>query len=88
MAIQELALKGGKFSTSSSIVDKNDALTYSGPCTITRGYSIVTKNGSYYNAHTSDLFKKGERLGWEPSTLGLKSTWFFSLVPAPPHPQH
>jgi hypothetical protein len=63
MATQELTLKGGKFSTSNSIVGRNNALAYNDPCTITRGYSTITKNGSYDNAHTFDSFKKGERLG-------------------------
>jgi hypothetical protein len=69
MATQESTLKGGNFSTSSSIVIGNGISTYSGSCTVGRACSTAAGNGSQDNAHISNPSSTGERLGREPSTL-------------------
>jgi len=69
MATQELAPRGGKFSTFNSIAVGNSASAYSDPCAPSKDCSTVAKNGSKDNAHTSNPFNKGEKLGREPNTL-------------------
>jgi hypothetical protein len=69
MAIQESTLRGGRFFTSGSTVIGNSASTYNNPCTLREDCSIAAGNGSWDNAHTSNLFNRGERLGGELSTL-------------------
>jgi hypothetical protein len=69
MAIQKSAPGGGRFFASNSTVVGNGALACNNPCSIGEDCSTVIGNGSWDNAHTSDLSSKGERLGGEPSTL-------------------
>ncbi len=59
MVTQELTPIGGRFSASSS----------TGPCFLGGDCLIAVRNDSWDNAHTSNLFSKGERLSREPSTL-------------------
>jgi hypothetical protein len=54
MAIQELALRGGKFSTSDLIIIGEGASTCNDPCTPGKDCSIAIRNGSWDNAHISD----------------------------------
>jgi hypothetical protein len=65
MATQELALGGGKFSTSDSTVVENGASTYSDPCVSCRDYSTNQLGGwgltpSRFSPHNVEC-KKGER---------------------------
>jgi hypothetical protein len=69
MAIQALAPGSGRFSTSGSTVTKNGASTYSDSCILGEDYSIVVGNGSWGNAHTSDLSSTCERSGKKLSAL-------------------
>jgi hypothetical protein len=69
MVNPESGPRGGKFSAFGSTTVGNSTSTYSDPCTPCGDYSIATKNGSWDNAHTSDLSSRGKRLGGEPSTL-------------------
>jgi hypothetical protein len=69
MATQELAPKGGRFSTYGSTTTKSGALACSDLCAPGRDYSTTATNGSWDNAHTSDLSSRGERMGGEPSIL-------------------
>jgi hypothetical protein len=69
MATQESALGGGMFSTSNSTVVGNGALACSNSCAPGEDCSTAIGNGSWDNAHTSNLFSKGERLGGKPSIL-------------------
>jgi len=69
MVILESTPRGGRFFASSLITIGNSASTCNDPCTPGEDYSIVTRNSSWDNAHTSDLFSKGKKLGREQSTL-------------------
>jgi hypothetical protein len=69
MATQESALGGGRFHASGSTVTKNNTSTYSDSCVPSEDYSTVVGNGSWDNAHTSNLSNWGERLGGKPSIL-------------------
>jgi len=69
MATQESALGGAKFFASSSTAVGNGALACNDPCALCEDYSIVTRNGSWDNAHTSYPSSKGERLDEKPNTL-------------------
>ncbi len=71
MAIPKSAPRGGKFSTSSSTTARNGTLACNDPCTISGDYSTTIGNGSWDNAHTSDLSSRGKRLGGEPNVLVL-----------------
>jgi hypothetical protein len=68
MAILESTLGGGRFFASGSTVARNSALICSNPYVPGKDCSTVFGNGSWDNAHTSDL-SKGKRLGGELSTL-------------------
>jgi len=46
MAIQESALRGGKFFASNSTAGGNGALVYSNPCTLSEKYSAAAGNSS------------------------------------------
>jgi hypothetical protein len=69
MATQESALGGAKFFASSSTAIGNDALACNDLCTLYEDYSIVARNESWDNTHTSDLSSRGERLDEKPNTL-------------------
>jgi hypothetical protein len=69
MVIQESALGRGRFSTSSLTAIGNGASACNDPCALGRDYSTAVGNGSWDNAHTSNLSSRGERLGGELSTL-------------------
>jgi hypothetical protein len=69
MATQESAPGGGRFFVSGLIAAGNDTSACSDPCVPSRDCSIVVRNSSWDNAHTSDPSNLGERLGGEPSTL-------------------
>jgi hypothetical protein len=69
MATQESTPRGGRFFASSSTVIGNDILACNDPCALGRDCSTAVGNDSWDNAHTSDPFSKGERMGREPSTL-------------------
>ncbi len=69
MTTQESTLGGGRFFASGSIVIGNGVSTCSDPCIPSKDYSIIVGNGPCDNAHASDLFSRGERLGREPSAL-------------------
>jgi hypothetical protein len=68
MGILELAPRGGRFFTSGSTTTRNNALTCNDPCVPGGDYSTVARNGSWDNAHTSDLFSRGKRLGEKLNT--------------------
>jgi hypothetical protein len=57
------------FSTSSSTTVGNGASTCSDLCAPSGDCSITAGNGFKDNAHTSNPFNKGKRLGGEPSIL-------------------
>jgi hypothetical protein len=69
MAIQELALEGGRFFAFGSIVAENSTLACKDPCSPNGDCSTFVRNSSWDNAHTSDPSSRGEKLGGEPSTL-------------------
>jgi hypothetical protein len=70
MATQESALRGDTFFTSGSIVVGNGALACNDLCVPNEDYSTVVGNNSWDNAHTSNLFNRGERSGRESSKSG------------------
>ncbi len=69
IVIQASAVGGGRFFASGSTVIGNGASTCSDSCALGEDCSIVTRNGSWGNAHTFDPSSTGERLGKEPSAL-------------------
>jgi hypothetical protein len=58
----------GFFASSSTTVG-NDTSTCNNSCVLGRDCSTTSRNDSWDNAHTSDPFNRGERLGEEPSPL-------------------
>jgi hypothetical protein len=69
MAILESTLGGGRFFASGSTVARNSALICSNPYVPGKDCSTVFGNGSWDNAHTSDLSNMGKRLGNKSNTL-------------------
>ncbi len=63
MATQESAPGGGRFFAFGLIVAGNNALICSDSCALGEDCLIAVGNGSWGNAHTSDLSSKGERPG-------------------------
>jgi hypothetical protein len=69
MATQKSALGGGKFFASGSTTVGNGASTCNDLCVGGGDCSTTAWNGSWDNAHTSNMSSRGERLGGELSTL-------------------
>ncbi len=69
MATQELALGGGRFSTSGLTIARNGTSACNDPCAPCKDCSTVAGNDSWDNAHTFDLSSRGERSGREPNAL-------------------
>jgi hypothetical protein len=69
MATQESTSGDGMFSAFGSTVAGNGASACRDLCTLGKDCSTAVGNGSWDNAHTSDLSSKGERLGRRPSAL-------------------
>jgi len=69
IVIQALALGGGRFSASDSIVTRNGASTCSDSCALGEDCLIAARNGSWGNGHTFHPSRIGERSGKEPSAL-------------------
>jgi hypothetical protein len=69
MVILKSAPRSGKFSTSSSTIVGNGALTCNNSCVPGEDCLTVVGNSSYDNSHTSNSSNKGKRLGGKPSTL-------------------
>jgi len=69
MAIPKSAPKGGRFFASSSIIIGNNTSTCNNLCAPYGDCSTATGNSSWDNAHTSDSFSRGKRLGEKPTTL-------------------
>jgi hypothetical protein len=69
MAIQELALEGGKFSAFGTTAVGNSASACNDLSVPGDDCSTTAGNGSWDNAHTFDSSNGGERLGREPSIL-------------------
>ncbi len=61
MATQESAPKGGRFFASNSTITGNGTSTCSDLCVLGEDYSIAAGNGSWENAHTSDLSSRVRR---------------------------
>jgi hypothetical protein len=69
MATLESTLRGGMFYAFGSTTIGNDVSACKNMCAPSEDYSTVTRDSSWDNTHTFDLFNKGKRLGGELSTL-------------------
>ncbi len=69
MVTLESAPKGGRFSASGSTTTRNGTSACNDPCTPRGDCSTSIKNGSWDNAHTSNLSSRGKTLSKEPNTL-------------------
>ncbi len=65
----KIILRSGRFFASSITVVGNSDLTYNDLCIPHEDFSTSVGNSSWDNAHTSNPFNKGERLGGEPNIL-------------------